>query len=280
MKTRLEIKETHITIPEGLEEAREKSSKAFEEYKRAKQKAPELRSEFLDMIIQQAEDEGDQQKAKYIREMKAREQSREVHRRIKMMQGKQQGGPGVKFVHKVLEDGTVETIREKRAMEREISKANEAKLMSANETPIRQGILREIITDHDYEKWEAFLKGELTLPQDMNQGTKLWLESFQSIEIQEEDLDISTEDYVKSWNRVREHTSCTPGALHFGTFKAIKWCQPAAELHAIMARIPIQTGYTPERWTQSTDSMLPKKQGEWRPHKLRLTSLLIIIIKY
>merc|ERR1739841_87943 len=37
----------------------------------------------------------------------------------------------------------------------------------------------------------------------------------------------------------------------------------------------MQTGYTPKRWTTSVDSMLPKKEGEWRPHKLRLTSLLM-----
>ena len=42
-----------------------------------------------------------------------------------------------------------------------------------------------------------------------------------------------------------------------------------------MARIPLKTGYTPKRWTQSVDSMLPKKPGEWRPQKLRLTSLLM-----
>ena len=275
LKHRLGIKETHIDIPQDLEEAKQKSSEAYKIYKEAKQRAPELRSEFLDLIIQQAEDKGDEQKAKYLREMKAKELSRDVHRRIKVVQGKQQGGPGVKFVHKVQEDGTVATIRDKKAMEEEIAKANKDKLMSANETPVRQGALRELLTDHDYEEWEKFIRGEMTLPRDMNEGTRLWLESFQNMEIHEEDLEISTEDYVKSWNRVREHTSCTPGALHYGTFKAIRWCRPAAELHAIMARIPMKTGYTPKRWTQSTDSMLPKKKGEWRPHKLRLTSLLM-----
>ena len=134
--------------------------------------------------------------------------------------------------------------------------------------------MREILTDHDYEQWERFLKGQVELPSDMNEGTRLWLESFQNIQIEEETINITTDSYIKSWNKVKEHTSCILGPLHYGTFKSIRWCRPAAELHAIMARIPAKTGYTPKRWTNSVDSMLPKKKGEWRPQKLRLTSLL------
>ena len=267
--------EEHFRIPITIEDAKQKSDEAFEEYKKLKQKAPELRSEFLDTLIQMAEDEGDDKKAKYIREIKDKEQTREVHRRIKMAQGKQRGGGGVKFVHKTNEDGTIETIRNKEEMETEIGKANAAKLMSANESPIRQGELREILTEHDYDKWEEFLEGGIALPNGLNEGTRMWLESFQGIEIKEEEPTITTESYIKGWNKVREHTSCAPGALHYGTFKSIKWCRPAAELHSIMARIPVKTGYTPRRWTKSVDSMLPKKPGEWRPHKLRLTSLLM-----
>ena len=275
MKEELGIPEEFIPIPITLEDAKIKSSEAFEEYKKMKQKAPELRSEFLDTLIQLAEDEGDNKKAKYLREIKDKEQSRDVHRRIKTAQGKQRGGSGVRFIHKTHDNGTIETIRNKEDMEAEIQKANAAKLMSANESPIRQGVLRDLLTDHDYDRWEAFLRGEIELPEDLNEGTRLWLEGFQGIDITEEEPEITTDSYIKGWNKVKEHTSCAPGALHYGTFKSIKWCRPAAELHAIMARIPVKTGYTPKRWTKSVDSMLPKKKGEWRPHKLRLTSLLM-----
>ena len=109
-------------------------------------------------------------------------------------------------------------------MEEEIRKANAAKLMSTNESPVRQGQLQELLTDHDYDKWEAFLKGGIQLPDDMNIGTRLWLEMFQNCEIQEETPEITTDLYIKSWNKVKEHTSCAPGPLHYGTFKSIKWC--------------------------------------------------------
>ena len=275
LKEDLGIPEVHFQVPRDLEEAKQASRRSFEDYKGLKQKAPELRSEYLDTLIQMAEDEDNEQKAKYLRELKSKEQVREVHRRIKIVQGKQRGGGGVRFVHKVEEDGTITTIKDKAEMEAEIQKANASKLMSANESPIRQGELQSILTDHNYDQWEAFLQGEVDLPEGMNEGTRLWLETFKGCKIEEETPVITTESYIKSWNKVREHTSCAPGALHYGTFKSIKWCRPAAELHAIMARIPVKTGHTPKRWTKSVDSMLPKKKGEWRPHKLRLTSLLM-----
>ena len=275
IKDDLGIPEEHFEIPDSLETAKHQSNKAFEAYKEKKQRAPELRSEFIDTLIQIAEDEGNETKTKYLREIKAKEEAREVHRRIKIAQGKQRGGSGVRFIHKIQEDGSVETVRDKREMEAEIQKANAAKLMSANESPIRQGELQETLTDHDYNRWEEFIQGKVELPEDLNEGTRLWLEQYKGCEITEEDPVITTDSYIKSWNRVREHTSCAPGALHYGSFKAIKWCRPAAEIYTIMARIPVKTGYTPRRWTKSVDSMLPKKPGEWRPNKLRLTSLLM-----
>ena len=272
-KQRLHITE-HITVPETIEETKAIANAAWEDFKAKKAKAPELRKEFLDLLLEQAEAVGDTRKAKDIRQIKEREQTREVHARIKMARGKLRGS-GVRFIHRTTETGATETIKNKYDMEHEIVKANESKLQAANESPARQGELGEILTDHDYEKWEKLLHGELHTEEHAEAGMKKWLEYFTNITIEEEDIALSTDDYVKSWQPVKEHTSCAPGALHFGVFKTMHACRPAAELHAIMARIPINTGYTPQRWTQCVDSMLPKKKNEWRPSKLRLTSLLM-----
>ena len=156
LKNRLGIPDEHFDLPQTLEEAKTQSTEAFEEYKGLKQQAPELRSEFLDLLIQQAEDSGDESKAKYLREIKTTEQARDVHKRIKGAQGKLRDGRGVRFVHRIDEDGSVRTIRDKFEMEEEIKMANAAKLMAANESPIRQGKLQELLTDHDYHRWEEF----------------------------------------------------------------------------------------------------------------------------
>ena len=273
MKKKLGVT-TRIEIPSTLEEIREKARKASEKYKEKKKEAPELRNEFLDLLIQTAEDGGDTKKVRALRNIKEREQTRDVHRRIKGAQGKTRGGGGVRFVQRINEEGETITIKDKKEMEKEIMKANATKLESANESPIRQGELKERITDADYEKWEDFLAGKVDTNIEMETGTKEFLKAFKGTQIKEEDAIFTTDEYIKSWRPVREHTSCAPGALHYGTFKAMHACRPVAELHTIMARIPIRTGYVPRRWTQSVDSMLPKKPNEWRPSKLRLTSLL------
>ena len=159
-------------------------------------------------------------------------------------------------------------------MERAIMEANKNKLHSANKSSVRQGELAQIITDNDYNQWERFLKGELAIPGHLDEGTRRWLNTFNGIQIDESDMTVTTKEYMASWNAVKERTSSAPGQTHFGTFKAARWCAEAAELNTILANIPIQTGHIPPTWKHSVDSMIPKKPGKWRPHKLRLTSLL------
>ena len=271
-KERWQIKK-RIEIPTSLEEAKQYSNMVHSEYRNVQKNSPELRSQFLDSLIQEAIDIGNDKKARDLRAIKEREQTRDVHARIKLARGLLKGG-GVRFIHREDEQGNISTIKDKYDMEHEIMQANEEKLHAANESPIRQGELAKIITDHDYSKWEDFLQGSVEIPDGLEEGTRKWLEKFKGLAPRHQDIQIIKEEYIKGWNRVKEHTSCAPGALHFGTFKASRWCDEAAEVHTILARIPIATGYTPAKWTNSVDSMLPKKTGEWRAHKLRLTSLL------
>ena len=262
-----------INVPTQTEQVKEKLRQAKTELKEIKSKAPELREDFLDMLVRQAEDEGNEKRAKDIRAIRDQERARQAHARIKAAQGKLRGG-GVKFVERLNPDGTRTTIKDKDEMEQEILMANETKLHAADESPLRQGELGELITDGDYQKWEQFLNGELTLPDNLEEGTRRWLQIILDTPASDEKIEITPESYTRSWMKPREHTACAPGPMHFGTFKAMKWSDPAARLHTIMAAIPIRTGYTPERWNQCTDSMLPKKADEWRPSKLRLTALL------
>ena len=272
MKARWGIQE-HITIPTDLTLARKKHKQAKADLQSIKAKAPDLREDFLENLIRIAEDNGEDKKAKDLRQIRDRERLRKVHTRIKAAQGKLRGG-GVKFVERINEDGTRTTIKDKDEMETEIMKANEQKLQFANESPLRQGDLGEKLTDSNYKVWEQFLAGTLTINNEMEEGTRKWLDELLSMPAKDEKLELTDTDYVKSWRKPREHTACAPGPMHYGTFKAMTWSKPSARLHTIMAAIPIKTGYTPKRWAKCTDSMLPKKKDEWRPSKLRLTALL------
>jgi hypothetical protein len=47
-----------------------------------------------------------------------------------------------------------------------------------------------------------------------------------------------------------------------------------AEVHAALMKIPLATGYCPERWRQAVDAMLEKISGISKTNKLQIIQLL------
>lgn len=90
-KARWRIKEK-IQIPRQITRVTEELQEAKDTLRRIQAKAPELREDFLDELIWQAEDLGEEQKAKEIRQIRERERMRKTHTRIKAAQGKLKGG--------------------------------------------------------------------------------------------------------------------------------------------------------------------------------------------
>jgi hypothetical protein len=267
--------EEFIPVPTTLDEIQDKLQEARVQYRSIKKAAPELRKDFLDLLIKQAEKDGQGKKAKELRLIKEMERDREVHRRIKRARGVARKS-GVKFVERDETDGTRSTITDKYEMELEIIKHNKANLLQANDTPLRSGSLAEILTGGDILTWERFIQGEINLPDEgLDVGTRKWLEKMQSFDYQSNEVEITIEEYTKSWKKIRESTGCAPGPLHVGVFKATAENKFATALNFALAMIPISTGYSPKRWANCVDAMIPKKKNDWRPAKLRLISLLM-----
>jgi hypothetical protein len=273
-KERWKINES-IETPISLQDAKVKLTKARADYKEIKSKAPELRGEFLDLLIRQAEKEGKDKKAKELRLIKERERDREVHKRIKRAKGSSKM-QGVKFVERDEADGTKSTITDKLEMEREIIKCNQENLQQANNTPVRKGRLLEVLSEGNMNIWERFIQGEIDIPtEDIDRGTTLWLEKMKNFKYKKGAVTLSVEQYAHSWTKINENTGCAPGPQHVGVFKTAATKTPTAVMNHAMAMIPIETGYSPRRWANCVDAMLPKKPNEWRPAKLRLISLLM-----
>jgi hypothetical protein len=57
--------------------------------------------------------------------------------------------------------------------------------------------------------------------------------------------------------------------LHFGTWKEGSFSDTITELDALLADIPLQTGYSPLRWRVAIDALLLKKAGITLVEKLR-----------
>jgi hypothetical protein len=273
-KERWKIKEIFET-PISLQDAKKNLTKARAIYKEIKSKAPELRGEFLDLLISQAEKEGNGKKVKELRLIKERERDREVHKRIKRAKGHSKL-QGVKFVERDEADGTKSTITDKLEMEKEIIKCNQENLQQANNTPVRKGRLLEVFSEGNMDTWESFIQGAIDIPtEDIDRGTTLWLEKMKQFKYKKGELKITVEQYANSWKKIKESTGCAPGPHHVGVFKTAASTTPTAVMNHAMAMIPIETGYSPKRWANCVDAMLPKKPNDWRPAKLRLISLLM-----
>ena len=93
-------------------------------------------------------------------------------------------------------------------------------------------------------------------------------------------ITFNAETYQDSWKKMKERTSSHPG-IHFGHMKAMDKNSPlAAKVHAILADIPIQTGYSPQAWQRCTNTMLKKKSHDIRPSKLRLVTLMDAVFNH
>ena len=273
IKARWQIeKQYDITLDQ--ETTKRYLEKAHQTFYQIQKEAPDLREEFLAKQVREAEEKGNIQKAKEITTILENERNKSTHRRIKGARGMLER-KGVRFIELQRDDGTKEVTDDKELMEMEIAESNQKRVAQANNTETRQGPVGALLKDGDYDRWEEVIQGEWDIPLGTRKGTQLWLEYIQEHTYEERMIEISTEKYIQTWNKVKEDTSSAPSALNFSTMKAMKWNKRAAELHTIMANITLNTGIYPNRWEECVNSMLPKKKDQWQPDQLRLTSLLM-----
>ena len=162
----------------------------------------------------------------------------------------------------------------KTEIEDAIIEANEEKLQQANNTPFRMEPLQTLVGEQmDYDKWEQILLKEIKLPDEVEEGVKLWYDYIQDFKEDTEDVTWTTEEYCNSWKKMKEDKASLPG-IHAAHMKCLDNTTKAAEVISRLALIPLLTGYAPKQWKKGLDSMIPKKEDEWRPAKLRLILLL------
>jgi hypothetical protein len=85
---------------------------------------------------------------------------------------------------------------------------------------------------------------------------------------------VTTEDHIEGWKKAREQTASGRSGLHFGHFKAGITDPDIAAFEAALSSVPLQTGYSPDRWKQTVEVMLEKKPGVHLAAKLRCIVLL------
>ena len=282
MKKRWRI-EKYFAAPANIEEAKHNLTKAWKEFRVVKEQAPELREHFIDSLIEAAEEEGDEEKVKKLTNSRNRERSKVSHERIKFARGKMRTDSSVRYIEKDTAEGRV-PIRDKKETIEGIMESNATKLHQCNDgrTPLRTEPLESLLTRNDYDVWESFLRGEIEIPEGLDEGTTEWLSLFKGIESEICDLDLTLthEQVTQGWGKMKEKTSSLPHPIHFGVMKAMKNSEVSAKLHTIMMNIPMRTGYQPESWKYDVEAMLMKKPNDLRPEKLRRISLLHVYFNF
>ena len=75
----------------------------------------------------------------------------------------------VRYIEKDTENGRI-PIRNKKDTITGIMQTNSAKLHQCNEgqTPLRSEPLQSLLSKHDYDVWESFLRGEIDIPEGLD----------------------------------------------------------------------------------------------------------------
>ena len=102
-------------------------------------------------------------------------------------------------------NGNLTTLVSKEDIEKAILSANKEKLLQARDTPLQQELLRSLLGERmEYETWEKILKKEVYMPDNVEEGTKLWFHAIQNFEENPVRIEWSTEEYFESWKPMSE----------------------------------------------------------------------------
>ena len=252
-----------------IDEALEDAAMAYSKFR---PKAHEFRQTYIGNLADEIAWDKGRDPEIVFKELTHREQVKEHFKNIKRKEKRGQRY-GVDRVDVETEDGLI-TLVNKEDIEEEILKVNKEKLLQAKNTPLRSEPLRSLIGERmEYKEWEKLLKKEIKIPENLEEGTRLWFEAMQNFSDDPFEVDWTTEEYFEGWKVMSEDKSSLPG-IQAAHLKSIDPTTKAADIISWMALIPLITGYVPKTWKRGVDSMIPKKKNEWRAGKLRLILLM------
>jgi hypothetical protein len=86
-------------------------------------------------------------------------------------------------------------------------------------------------------------------------------------------MDLSTDNYIKGWRKAKERTASGRSGLHFGHFIAGSSDETIACMEYQLSILPLQHGFSPSRWQQGVEVMLLKQPNNYNVEKLRVILL-------
>ena len=242
-------------------------SKSYEEYKKLKGKAADIRLTYQEALAQSLADKKGGDAVTQLRALQDREKLRLQFGRIRATI-KEKKTSTTKI--QIRTSKGVQEITQMLSMEAYILQENEAKFhQTEGWSPLLEGtLLEDLGLMGDGPRVPDVLNGTYVPPQEVSDATKLWLKNMAIPNNEQRQwVQSSYEDFQKGWRKVKERT--TSGSLHFGHFKAAVESKNVGKVHYIMSLIPMISGFSPRRWKQGTDVMILKAPEVYFLDKLR-----------
>jgi len=257
---------------------KQKLREAWQLHRQCQQRAEEWRLQHLQDRADDLANRQNTKQAKAVKSIKNHEKSRQRFGRIRRANGKlKRGLIQIEVQDPVTRDKVMLT--EKELVNDALLARNEQHLQEPNFTPFGTlGDMYHLVdpTNPDNQV-EELLRGTAVLPASRTDDLEVqqWVTNLQRKRLDELQLSISSEDFVRYFSRKKEGTASSPSDRHFGHMKVIAQMEQSIVRDTIVqvAATALITKQPLDRWLRCTQVMLDKGKGVFI-NNLRIIQLL------
>jgi hypothetical protein len=216
------------------------------------------------------EDRNNEKLQKRISLLQQRENIRRCHRVIKWSLQGEDLRQAISMVVARNPDGTHRECHTREEIEGALLDENQSRFNQGADSPFLQEPLAEAVgPTGNGPMVEQILQGTFEIPESVDKYTANLIRQMKRPEqFAEMKFGFNPAIHVRGWRRARERTSAGPSGLHFGHFMALARSEHG-EIEAMMAQMPYEFGFAPQRWTWGTEVMILKQLGNFCTWKLR-----------
>ena len=236
--------------------------------------APALRKEHLQDLLLDAEANKDTERAKAIREMMDREESKSMWSQLNYTFKDNGGRSNAVTRVERMENGEVVEYTQQEEIEQVVREETQHRFTLAASSPLCNDLLGDQLGYiADTEVATAILNGTFVPPDNVSDATLLVLEEISRIAAEirrgEVDLNLTDEQFTMYWKAINEHTSSSRSRVHFGHYKVAAMSKRLSKYFAKKLTFIGRTGWAPERWGTGLTVLLEKIAGIALVNKLR-----------
>ena len=251
--------------------------KAQKSLKKTRQMAQANRTQHLDTLLQKYELLQDDKMKMIIRRIIQAEATKRCYKKLRWLTKPPK--PGVTFVERTKEDGTMETLYDREILENAILHRNQQHFNQCAGTPFTVGRLRELNWAADSALADSILHGHFD-PASITDN-HIVQHVLQLCKQQRETISdyITFNDLQQLFNKWKESTTTSPSGRHLGIYWAIFHHQSSNKKSTIgnnitsLLNILIRNGISLDRWRRVTNMMIHKIDGSYNINKLRVIHL-------